>query len=108
VTELTNLFVDLPEKSPEELFQTLMTVPGVRIERIVSHGHASPPDFWYDQTGDEWVLVLRGSARLEFTDRIQELQPGDFVLIPAGVRHRVAWTTPEEPTIWLAVHLGEP
>jgi cupin 2 domain-containing protein len=76
----------------------------VRIERIVSHGHSSPPDFWYDQQQAEWVVVLKGAARIEFADRMVEMRSGDFVAIPAHTRHRVDWTTPDQPTIWLAVH----
>ena len=91
---------------PEELFTTLLEDGDVRIERIVSHGHSSPPGFWYDQDQAEWVLVLRGAARLEFDDRVLDMRPGDFVNIPAHQKHRVAWTTPDEPTIWLAVHYG--
>ena len=79
-----------------------------RIERIVSQGHASPEDFWYDQDQDEWVLVLKGAARLRFEgEEPVEMEPGAHVNIPAHKRHRVEWTTPDEPTIWLAVHYGD-
>ena len=95
-------------KLPEELFQTLVAANGVRIERIVSHGHASPEGFWYDQEQDEWVLVLQGAAKLRFEDRDEPLDmtPGCHVLIPAHTRHRVDWTDPTQITIWLAVHLS--
>ena len=79
----------------------------VRIERIVSHGHASPNGFWYDQDENEWVIVLKGAARLRIGDQTVELNPGDFVTIPAHKKHRVEWTTPDEPTIWLAVFFGD-
>ena len=102
----TNLFADLPTRLPEELIGTLLEAADVRIERIVSHGHASPADFWYDQPQAEWVIVLKGAARLRFQDRTVEMKPGDFVNIPAHKKHRVEWTTPDEPTIWLAVHYG--
>jgi cupin 2 domain-containing protein len=101
-----NLFADLPISLPAELCTTLLTAPGVRIERIVSQGQASPEGFWYDQAQDEWVVVLKGAARLRFQDGELELMPGDFVDIPAGKKHRVEWTTPDEPTIWLAVFYG--
>jgi len=106
---LSNLFADIPPHLPQELFTILAESPQVRIERIVSLGHASPPDFWYDQPQAEWVLVLRGEARLEFDDVEQplEMRPGDFVLIPAHRTHRVAWTSSTEPTIWLAVHFDQ-
>jgi cupin 2 domain-containing protein len=92
---------------PDELFTTLLDAPGVRIERIISHGHASPENFWYDQPRHEWVVVLKGAARLRFEDETIELQPGDFLNIPAHKKHRVEWTTPDAPTIWLAVHYSQ-
>jgi cupin 2 domain-containing protein len=79
----TNLFVDLPASPPEEFFTTLLQAPGVRIERIVSHGHQSPAAFWYDQPESEWVVVLKGAARLEFEDGTLEMRPGDYVNISA-------------------------
>lgn len=100
----TNLLASLPRDLPEEVFTTLLQAPGVRVERIVSQGHQSPAGFWYDQPTSEWVLVLKGAARLEFEDGTQEMGPGDFINIPAHKKHRVAWTSPDEPTIWLAVH----
>jgi hypothetical protein len=65
---ITNIFDDLPQHLPKELVQTLIRAADVRIERIVSHGHASPADFWYDQPQHEWVIVLKGAARLQFED----------------------------------------
>ena len=100
---MTNIFADLPSHLPEELTQTLLLADDLRIERIISHGHSSPDGFWYDQVEHEWVLVLKGSARLQFEDRTREMNPGDYVLIQPHEKHRVAWTTPDEPTIWLAV-----
>ncbi len=98
-----NLYAGLSRDLPEELFTTLLRAPGVRVERIVSHGHQSPDGFWYDQPTNEWVLVLQGAARLEFEDRLVDMSPGDYINIPAHQKHRVAWTRPDEPTIWLAV-----
>jgi cupin 2 domain-containing protein len=104
-----NLFEHIPEGLPEEQFTELLSAPGLRIERIVSTGQASPPGFWYDQEWAEWVLVLTGSAGLLFEgeDEPRVLRPGDHVLIAPRARHRVAWTDPKQPTIWLAVHYGE-
>lgn len=101
-----NLFDALPPQLPTELVQILVRAADVRIERIVSLGHASAADFWYDQPQAEWVIVLKGAARLQFEDRMVEMKPGDFVNIPAFRKHRVDWTTPDEPTVWLAVHYG--
>ena len=101
-----NLFADLPRDLPEEIFTTLLQAPGVHIERIVSHGHQSPDGFWYDEPTGEWVIVLKGAAKIDFEGGMVEMGPGDFIDIPAHRKHRVAWTTPDEPTIWLAVHYG--
>lgn len=100
---MPNLFTGIPSDLPQELVQTLLTAPGLRIERIVSQGHTSPPGFWYDQDESEWVLLVKGAARLQFEDRTVDLRPGDYLNIPAHKRHRVDWTTTGEPTIWLAV-----
>mgnify|MGYP001579808766 CR=1 FL=1 len=100
---VNNLFKEIPENLPNELFSILAESSSVRIERIVSDGHASPDDFWYDQDQNEWVLLVSGSAGLEFEGRKVELQPGDHILIPAHQRHRVASTSTSEKTIWLAV-----
>ncbi len=103
-----NLFTYLPADLPEELFTTILEAGTFRIERIVSHGHTSPEGFWYDQDQHEWVVLLKGLARLRFEmdDQSIEMKPGDFINIPAHTKHRVEWTTPDEPTIWLAVHYG--
>jgi cupin 2 domain-containing protein len=100
------LFANIPADLPEELVETLLESNSVKIERIVSHGHTSPADFWYDQELHEWVVLLKGKARLLFDGEVKpvELGPGDHINIPAYCRHRVEWTTPEEPTVWLAVH----
>ncbi len=106
MTNVPNLFADLPHDLPEELFETLISAKGLRIERIVSHGQASPAGFWYDQEDHEWVLLLKGAATLRFEnpDAVFDLIPGMHVLIPAHTRHRVDWTDPSQMTIWLAVH----
>ena len=100
-----NLLGDLPRDSFTETFQTILATSAVRVERIVSRGHASPAGFWYDQAEHEWVVVLAGAARLRFEDgETIAMKPGDHVNIPAHRRHRVEWTHPHEPTVWLAVH----
>lgn len=104
-----NLFGDLPTRSENELVATLVTAPGIRIERIVSTGQASPPDFWYDQDWAEWVLVVSGSAAVLFEGDPEPhpMTAGDYLLIPAHRRHRVEWTDAAVPTVWLAVHFDD-
>jgi cupin 2 domain-containing protein len=103
---MKNLFSNIPDDLPNELLETLIDADSLRIERIVSHGHASPEGLSYDQEQHEWVVVLKGTARLRFDDddKLVEMGPGDYVNIPAHKRHRVEWTTPDAPTVWLAVH----
>ncbi len=104
-----NLFSHLPDDSAHEHFQDLLRLPGVRVERIVSHGQITPVGEWYDQSWDEWVLVLKGAARIRLESEKDEipLGEGDHLYLPAHCRHRVEWTSPGEPTIWLAIHLSE-
>lgn len=105
---MRNIFEGVPDESAEEQIEVLLSRPGIAIERIVSTGQASPPGFWYDQPQDEWVLVLRGAAGLMIEGEAERrLAPGDFVFLPARKRHRVTWTAPGEPTVWLAVHFGD-
>jgi len=106
----SNLFAGLPRSTLEnEQFSELLSRTGLRIERIVSTGQASPADFWYDEPEGEWVLLVQGTARLRFADEpvARELSPGDFVDIAPHRRHRVEWTTPDRPTVWLAIHYAE-
>jgi cupin 2 domain-containing protein len=102
-----NLFEDLPARLSAEVVQTLVSAGRLRVERIISHGHASPDDFWYDQPEHEFVVLLRGAAQLRFEEGLLDLTPGSFINIPAHKRHRVEWTDPDQPTIWLAVHYGD-
>ena len=91
-----------------EQVEVLSSTGGVRIERIVSRGHASPPDFWYDQDEHEWVTLLTGAARLRLEDPQEtvHLTAGDHLLIRAHRRHRVEWTDPAAETVWLAAFYG--
>ena len=103
---IKNMYQNIPGDLPEELIEIILETEGIRIERIVSRGHSSPPGFWYDQDKNEYVILLRGKAGLAFENRddIVIMGPGDHIDIPAHVRHRVEWTDQEEDTIWLAIH----
>ena len=100
-----NLFAAIPTPLADELVTTLLRAKNLRIERIVSEGQKSPEGFWYDQNEHEWVIVLSGLAAVEFEGEPEpvELDPGDYLHIPAHRRHRVAWTSPDVQTVWLAV-----
>ena len=97
-----NLLHPLPDDLTEEVFTELLCHETVRIERIVSNGHASPEGFWYDQDDHEWLVLLEGEAGIEFVDSEPvHLHPGDTLNLPAHTRHRVTFTS--RPAIWLAV-----
>jgi cupin 2 domain-containing protein len=92
-----------------EQMETLLQGGSFRLERIISSGQVTPPGQWYDQELPEWVVVITGAARLriagEPADR--DLRAGDYLLIPPHCRHRVEWTDPTKPTVWLAIHFSE-
>ncbi len=99
-----NFFAGFSADAREEQRLSLFENSSPKIERIVSRSHSSPPGFWYDPSEDEWVMVLRGQATLEFADgEMIQLKEGDYLIIPSHVKHRVDQTDPE--TIWLAVHV---
>ncbi|TCM16453.1 cupin 2 domain-containing protein [Novosphingobium sp. PhB165] len=102
----SNLFVVEQGFEADERFEDLLRRPGIRIERIVSHGHVTPPEQPYQQDWDEWVLVLEGAAELMLNGLERHaLAVGEHLLIPAGTPHLVTYTA--SPTIWLAIHIGE-
>ena len=103
---LKNILHNIPDSLPGELCEVIQTGNGVKIERIVSKGHASPEGFWYDQESHEWVLLLKGGATLLFEGKQNPivLGPGDYLNIPAHTRHRVEWTDLNQETVWLAIY----
>lgn len=104
-----NLFETPAIAAQGELVQQLADGGAFRLERIVSAGHATPPGEWYDQAQDEWVVLLSGKAALLFEgeSEVHRLQPGDYLLIPSRLRHRVEWTDATQPTVWLAIHFQD-
>lgn len=101
-----DLFAGIPDHLKDELIETIFQTSNFRIERIVSHGHSSDEGFWYDQSDNELVILLKGNAVLRFENQSQliKMKPGDYLHIKKHVRHRLEWTNPELETIWLAVH----
>jgi len=103
-----NLFADIPEALENEQFLDLFSAPGIKIERIVSTGHATPASEWLEQEWTEWVTLVAGAAaiQIEGEPSLRTLEPGDWLLIPARARHRVEWTDSSGATLWLAIHVG--
>jgi len=86
-----------------ETFQTLLDLPGIRLEQIVSNGQTSEEGFWYNQKEPEWVMLVHGEAVLRFDPGgDMALKPGDFLTIPANTRHRVESVSGN--AVWLAMH----
>lgn len=99
-----NLLKEIPAALPTEVFETILSADNLRIERIISKGHTTPADEWYDQDEHEWVLILQGAGELTFEDgSTVKLNVGDHLLLPAHQKHRVSWTDPTFETIWLAL-----
>ncbi|MDD5034363.1 MAG: cupin domain-containing protein [Methylococcaceae bacterium] len=106
--EVGNLFECLPDCREGEDFEILLASSDFRLERIVSMGQITPEGEWFDQDKHEWVILLRGAAGLsvEGEAEIRVMNPGDYIYLPAHVRHRVEWTSRDEETVWLALHHG--
>lgn len=101
---ITNLFGNIPNKLNEELFEEILNGKEFRIERIVSQGHKSEKNFWYDQEDNEIVFLLKGSAEISLENEKSELHPGDYLIIPAHRKHRVEKTDASGNTVWLAIY----
>ena len=101
-----NLFSNIPESFPEEIFETLLENNRFKLERILSAGQSTPNGKWFDQEKDEWIVLLKGKAGLRFENESEviELTPGDHLMIPAHKKHRVEWTDRTQKTVWLALH----
>jgi cupin 2 domain-containing protein len=103
---MKNVFADIPDTIPEEIFETIIEADSFRLERIVSDGQLTAEDEWYDEDENEWFILLKGSAGLllEGDKEPLVLKPGDYLNLPAHRKHKVLWTDADEKTIWLALH----
>ena len=100
-----NIFEFIPKNLEQEVFELIAHNENVKIERIISRGQRSPESGWYKQEKNEWVIVLTGEAIIEFeSGDLFKLKAGDYVNIPALIKHKVTWTIKNTETIWLAVH----
>ena len=98
-----NIFENIIIDKKQEQFFKLIKNDNIRIEKIVSNGQSSPINFWYEQNENEFVLILKGSAILQYEDKELNLKEGDYVNITAFTKHRVKYTNENKPTIWLAI-----
>ena len=105
---LNNIFSNIPQNLPDEVFSIILQQDNILIERIVSKGHSTPTGKWYDQNQNEWILLLQGQATLRLiNEQTINMDQGDYYFIPAHLKHRVEWTAPDCETIWLAIHFQD-
>ena len=103
--DIQNIFENIPAELKEEFFEEIISNNNFKLERIVSEGHSSPDEFWYDQDKNEFVILLTGSATIEFENELSiDLKPGDYIIIPEHKKHRISKTDAHEKTFWLALH----
>lgn len=101
--EKYNIYEKVQIDKTEETFFEIFKNDKIKVEKIVSNGQSSPLNFWYEQKENEYILLLEGFAILEFGDFEVELKKGDCLNINSMQKHRVKFTSQEEPTIWFAV-----
>ncbi len=103
--KIKNIFSDIPKDLSKEIFEQIIAVDKIKIERIISKGHSAPDNKWYNQKRSEFVIILKGNAELLFekNNKIIKMKKGDYINILKHVKHRVIKTNPEKETIWLAV-----
>ncbi len=103
--KLQNIFEKLPDNFDDEYFETLIETGNLKLERIISDGHSTKENYWYDHDKNEFVMLLKGSAVILFDNGEEILmKPGDHLIIPAHKKHRVEKTADDEKTFWLALH----
>jgi cupin 2 domain-containing protein len=104
---MKNIFDQIPAVIPEELFDLIHKNSNIKIERIISKGHTSPKEGWFDQDLNEWVILLEGEANIEFEDNPKEtivtLVKGSYLFIPKNKKHKVIYTSTEPSCVWLAI-----
>ena len=101
----------------DNLLQEALPSKGYETERILLEGDrwwltlinsneaSTPSGEWMSQETFEWVLLLRGSARISCDNPSEEIDPslGDHWFCPPHRRHRVERTDPSPGTLWLAL-----
>ena len=102
----SNIYTDIPKDLPDELLEKIIQNGSFKLERIISKGHSTPKGKWYDQNEEEWVVVLKGSAGISIEGEAGTvvLKPGDYIHLPAHLKHRVEWTDATTETVWLALY----
>jgi len=84
-----------------EFFETLLKHKNVEIKRIVSNTLKTPQSFCQEE--DEFVVLLKGCAKIEINGEVKKLKTGDTLFIPANTPHTLLKT--KKTAVWLAVHI---
>ncbi len=102
--DIKNIYDNTIKGKEFEVIEELFSTKSFRLERIKSFGHITPVNQWYNQETDEWVLLLRGQAKLLFknNNKTVSLNSGDYLLIHKGTVHRVDFTSKD--ALWLCIH----
>ncbi len=99
---MPNLFdFELPLVDDEN-FTTLLSKKNVVIKRIVSNTLKTPQEF-LQKDKDEWVVVLKGCAKLQIDGIVHKLKAGDSIFIPANTKHTLLKT--KKVVVWLGVYI---
>ena len=91
---------DLP-KVDSEIFETILKHKNIEIKKIVSNTLKTPQTFC--QKEDEFVVLLKGCAKIEINGEVKKLKAGDYLFIPANTPHTLLKT--KKIAIWLAIHI---
>jgi len=89
-----------------EVFVELFKSNNCVIEKIISTGQSTNEGEWFEEEGDEWVILLQGTSELKFFNgEDYKMKAGDYLLIPSNSKHRVVTTSLDPPCVWLAIHI---
>ena len=95
-----NLFeYDIPKLDSED-FYTLLEKENITIKKIVSNTLKTPQTFCSDK--NEFVIVLKGCAKIEIDGEVKKLKTGDTLYIPAKKTHTLLKT--KKIVVWLAIY----
>ena len=97
-----NLFeIEKFPKIDSEIFETILKHKNIEIKKIVSNTLNTPQKFI--QKEDEFVVLLKGCAKIEINGEVKKLKAGDYLFIPANTPHTLLKT--KKIAIWLAIHI---
>ena len=88
-------------KLGSEIFETILKHKNIEIKKIISNTLQTPQTFI--QKEDEFVVLLKGCAKIEINGEVKKLKSGDYLFIPANTPHTLIKT--KKIAVWLAIHI---